>query len=116
MKLPHRFVQLAGELGNRLCADWLACESGHHSSHLARRDPAQESLPNQNGHIFGSPLELLQSWRQEVLPARPRDPQPNRAQPRHVISFVKAVPVIVALARVHLLIPTSPHVAVALAQ
>ena len=43
MELFHRVVQIAGQVGNSLCADRFAGQSGHHAAHLAGGDAAQKS-------------------------------------------------------------------------
>ena len=66
--LHHRMVQIAGQVGDRLGADRLAGQSGHHAAHLAGGDAAQESLADQQGQLRSSALEFFDPRRKKALP------------------------------------------------
>ncbi len=51
MKLFDGFIQIARQVGDRLRADHCAGQRGYHAAHLASRDPAQKSFPNQHRHL-----------------------------------------------------------------
>src|SRR4029077_13706079 len=91
VKLTNRLVQIAGQLRYGLRAHHLAGQRGHHPPHLPRTDAPQKRFPDQQRHLFGTPLKPFQSTGQKTFLPGSRNAQPDRAQAGHKIPLVVAV-------------------------
>jgi hypothetical protein len=109
MKMPHGFVQLARELGNRLCADRLTVTVA------TIRPTLRVEIPRRNASRMSIAISVarssnfLQPVRQDVLSSPAGNPQPDRCRSRHVLSFLKTVPVIASSTSLDAVMPARLH-------
>jgi hypothetical protein len=98
MKLPFRLIQIARQLRDRLCTNYVSGQHRDRPPHLPGADAAQERFPDQRPYLFRTPLKTFRATRQETLFPGARNVQPEGAERSHKVRLALAIAIHPALA------------------